>query len=264
MTTTIKEVRAWMLRNKLKINDAKTECILIGSKPTLAEFKKLNINITVGESSIIPSESVKNLGAALDCDHSMSTQITNMIRSAYFHLHRISKVRRYIDHETCAKAIHACVTSRLDYHNALLTGVPDYQRRKLELVQNHAAQLLSGTPIRMHIQPVLCQLHWLPIQYRIQYKVLSFIHQAVHCDEAPAYLKEFCTIYTPARNLRSANDPYTLTIPPTPKRKVGNKSFPVYGAELWNKLPLGIRHATSKNAYKSMLKTHLFKEAFDV
>lgn len=262
MNACLSDVRDWMLANKLKINDSKTECIMIASKSSMAKLSDLNITITVGSETIIPVRSVKNLGATLDHEVSMDLQITNTIRSAYFHLRRISKIRRFLDKDTCAKVIHSCVTSRLDYHNALLTSVPDTKLRRLQVVQNNAARLISGLGRTMHISPVLYQLHWLPVKHRIIYKVLTLVHQAVHSDNAPIYMKELFTPYRPTRTLRSASDPHVLTVSKT-KRRIGSCSFPVTGAKHWNALPQDLRCVTSKSVFKSRLKTHLFKQAYN-
>lgn len=68
--------------------------------------------------------------------------------------------------------IHAFISTRLDYCNALYVGISQSLISRLQLVQNAAARLLTGIKKREHITPVLKRLHWLPVKYRIQYKVL--------------------------------------------------------------------------------------------
>jgi hypothetical protein len=231
MNMCLSEVRKWMLANKLKINDSKTECMVIANKPSMAKLAPLNITIIVGSETVVPVHCVRSLGATLDSELSMNLQISKTIKSSYYHLRRISKIRHLLDHDTCAKVIHACVTSRLDYHNGLLTAVPDNRIRKLQMVQNNAARLISGRRRDMHIQPVLQKLHWLPVKHRITYKLLSLVHNTVHSDSAPQYLKELLPFYRPTRNLRSADEPLTLAISRFHRRS-GEYSFPVLGATL--------------------------------
>ena len=237
--------------------------MLVGSKTSLSKLDALDITIKVGAVSIKPSKLINNLGATLDSDHSMDSQISKVVRSAYFHLRRVSKIRRHLDHSTCAKVIHSCITSRLDYHNGLLTAVPDYKLRKLQLLQNNAARLLNRIQREAHITPILRQLHWLPVKYRIRYKVLALVHQAVHSDTAPSYLQELVSFHKPSRNLRSGNQPFILSVPKH-KRRVGEFAFHTLGAKLWNNLPADVRSATSKDRFKKLLKTHLFTLAYDV
>ena len=112
-----------------------------------------NITIKIGNNTILPSKTVRNLGAYLDDHLSMEAQINNTTRSAYFHLRRIARIRGQLTFDSCAKVINATVTSRLDYHNALLLGLPARKVKKLQIAQNNAARLLTRTPRRDHITP---------------------------------------------------------------------------------------------------------------
>lgn len=77
--------------------------------------------------------------------------------------------------------MHAFVTCRLDYFNALYTRVSE----SLQLVQNAAARLITGTKKRDHITPALAALHWLTVLYRIQCKVALFIFKTLNGHVQP-------------------------------------------------------------------------------
>ena len=169
------DVRCWMLSNKLMLNDKKTEILIVVRK----DHRKIvdNITVKVGDTSIVPSKCVRNLGGTLDDELSMEKQVQAVVRSANYHIRRISKIRHFLDDDTCAKVVNATITSRLDYHNGLLAGLHDKVVKPLQIVQNNAARLLTRTRRREHISPVLQSLHWLPIKQRIAFKVLTFIHK---------------------------------------------------------------------------------------
>ena len=133
--------------------------------------------------------------------------------------------------------------------------------KKLQHVQNTAARIVTYTSRQDHITPILSELHWLPVQYRIIYKILLFTYKALN-DLAPSYIRDLITDYVPLRSsLRSSNMNY-LVQPRSNFVKCGDRSFAVAAPKLWNSLPLCIRNASNLHAFKSMLKTHLYKEAF--
>ena len=80
------------------------------------------------------------------------------------------------------------ITSRLDYCNALINGISNTTLNKLQHVQNTAARIITRTSRHSHITPVLKKLHWLPVKYRVQYKVLTHTYKALH-EEYPAYIR---------------------------------------------------------------------------
>ena len=101
--------------------------------------------------------------------------------------------------------MHALVTSRLDFCNELYIGLPLYLVRKLQLVQNMAARLVTNTSRVEHITPTLKSLHWLPISFRAKYKVLVITFKALH-GLGPGYLQDRLLPYSPPRTLRSSGE----------------------------------------------------------
>ena len=261
MERCLADIRTWMQSNKLMLNDSKTE-VLIVVKPNLRKCVE-DITIQIGESTIKPAKFVRSLGGYLDQAMSMEKQVQTVTRSSNFHMRRIAKVRRFLDNDTCAKVINATVTSRLDYHNALLCGIHEKHIKSLQRVQNNAARLLSQTSRRQHITPILKNLHWLPIKERVSFKVLTLIHCALHRENAPEYLRALFPIYRPGRTLRSSDDEWKLTIPRS-HCYYGDRSIQVYGAKLWNSLPPDIRAPTSVPRFKRSLKTVLFRSAYNL
>ena len=85
--------------------------------------------------------------------------------------------------------VHACITSKLDYCNGLLYGLPDSQIVKLQRVQNTCARLICNLPKFAHVTPLLTELHWLPIRQRIEFKMLMIVYKALN-GQAPSYIIE--------------------------------------------------------------------------
>ena len=115
----------------------------------------------------------KNLGSWLEAQMNLNTHVTKYCQAAFFHLFNIRRTRKFLNYETVQILINAFVTSRLDYCNSLLYGLPATQLNKLQRVQNAAARLICIISRFDHITPNLIELHWLPIKYRINFKILQ-------------------------------------------------------------------------------------------
>ena len=114
---------------------------------------------------------------------------------------------------------------------------------------------------RDHITPALKQLHWLPIEERIKFKVLLTTFKALH-GKGPEYLRELLTVYVPTRSLRSSSD-CTLVVPDCHYVDTSKRAFGVCAPIAWNSLPKDIRCQNTVNAFKSALKTYLFRTVYD-
>ena len=91
----------------------------------------------------------------------------------------IAQLRPYLDGGALATLVHALVISRLDHCNTLYMGLPLRLTRKLQMVQNAVASLLSGVRKHQHISPTLAALHWLPVRLRVDFKVLMITYKAL-------------------------------------------------------------------------------------
>ena len=253
----VNEMDSWMVANKLKRNCDKLELIIFSSpykeRPDLT-------SLTIREEVINTSCKVRNIGVVFDESLSMAPQFAQLCKSSFYHLRKIARIRSYLTPETAKLLLHAFVTSKLDYCNSLLYGVPKYQILRLQRIQNVAARLVTATSRYDHISPVLKQLHWLPVAQRIKFKILLLTYKALK-DCAPSYIKDLLQPYVPTRCLRSASH-NLLKKPRYNLQSFGARAFSVAAPTLWNSLPLELRNVDSINVFKSKLKALLFREAF--
>ncbi|KAF7239530.1 putative RNA-directed DNA polymerase from transposon BS [Varanus komodoensis] len=195
------EVMGWMRANKLKLNPDKTDVLLVGG----LAFGEGELNLVLNGVAFPLRDNFRSLGVLLDPELSLEAQLTAAARSAFLQLWLIHQLRPYLEYDCLATVTHALVTSRLDFCNALYVGLPLKTVRILQLVQNRAARLLTGTGRYVHMTPVLRQLHWLPIEVRAQFKVLVMTYKALN-GLGPGYLKERLHPYMPSCPLRSAGE----------------------------------------------------------
>jgi hypothetical protein len=254
----IDDVRVWMKANKLKLNDDKTEAMLVGTKLKTASVT--DKHITVGEHAVNFSEAAKNLGVYLDQTMSMKKQVSNLCRCAYLEIRRIGTIRPFLTDKAATQLVCSRVLSRLDYCNSLLAGVTSEQIGRVQRVQNSAAKLVLRKKRRDHASPLLAKLHWLPIKQRIEYKLATLAFR--YFDQTlPPYLASKLSAHLPPRALRSDTG-RLLAVPKARLKTAGERAFKFQATRAWNSLPLELRHSPKLSTFKSKLKTHLFSRAF--
>ena len=256
MEACVNDIRRWMLENKLKLNDDKSELVVIA--PARHAHKVSIDRIKIGDCYVHSSKSAKNLGATFDDTMCMHQHVTTLVRSCNAQLRSIGQARKYLTKDATEKVLHAFLTSRLDCGNSLLYGLPDFLIQKLQRVQNTAARILTRTRKSEHISPILRSLHWLPVSKRIDYKIMILTYKCLH-NLAPSYLQDLIHPYQPSRSLRSSSQ-VLLQIPKTRLKTYGDRSFAKAAPTLWNSLPLDIRESDSLDIFKRALKTHLFSQ----
>ena len=240
----------------LSFNEEKTEVVVFAPNGTCDPLP-----FDLGPLAQYVKPTVSNLGFKMDNDFKLDRQISLVVKSSFFHLRQLAKVKPFLSTKHFETVIHAFITSRLDYCNALYLGASQSSLARLQLIQYAAAHLLTGTRKREHITPILASLHWLPVHFRIHFKVLLFTFKSL-TGLAPPYLSELLHPYSPARSLRSA-DQMLLEVPRTRRKLRGDRAFSVAAPKLWNDLPLQIRQAPSLAIFKSSLKTYFYSLAFN-
>ena len=108
----VEDLRRWMIKDKLMLNDDKTEFVLIGTKQQLA--KVCIGTLSVGISEVSNSSLVRNLGSWFDCNLTMATHVNKICKAAFYQLYNIARIRKYLNRQSAEALVHALVTSRVD------------------------------------------------------------------------------------------------------------------------------------------------------
>ena len=214
----------------------------------------------MGDSVVMSSSKARNIGVTFDQHLSMVNHISSICKSSYVQIRNLAKIKKFVDRSSLEHLVHAFITSRLDFCNSLLCGLPSAQIQRLQRIQNIAARLLTGCSKFEHITPILRELHWLPVEQRIKFKVLLLVWKSVN-ESAPAYLQELVQPYVPTRSLRSSIQGQ-LMVPYTRSTCAQSRAFSIAGPTLWNVLPCELKSIPSLNTFKSKLKTYLFQQYF--
>ena len=262
MQSCISDVKAWATVNMLRLNDSKTELMLVTSMRS-KHLHNLPTSITIGNAQIPFKQSVKNLGFTLDCHLTMNAHVSNIARTCYFELRRLAYIRRFLTSTATATLVSAFVLSRIDYCNSLLFGSTHDVTSHLQRIQNYAARVILRLPMSSRITIHLKSLHWLPVKVRSTYKIACLCYHC-HSSTAPSYVTDMLhrkPLHT--RNTRSSS--YTMPLlnrPAHSKATLGDRSFSFASSSVWNSIPNDVRCAPSLSSFKSRLKTYLFRSVY--
>ncbi|KAK2141457.1 hypothetical protein LSH36_1095g00036 [Paralvinella palmiformis] len=161
-------------------------------------FSPIVVTEPIADSVVNAVHYVRNLSVYLDSSLTMGKQVNAVSRACYYQIRNIGCIRQFITTDVCKTLVNSLVTSRLDYSNALLYGIPNSSSTR------STKQCCSSlrTRKREHITPVLKSLHWLSVVYRPLYKLPMYTYKALN-STASVYLEELVIPYHPRRSPRS-------------------------------------------------------------
>lgn len=256
----VSDIQSWMSSNRLKLNGDKTE-LTVFSGPRIC--KQLPpVQLTIGDDLIEPQSSCRNLGSYFDNHLSMDVHIAAVCKSSHFHLTQIASIRPLLDLKTTEALVHAFVSSRIDYNNSLLFGITKQNVKKLQKVQNRAARICLKVARKQRVPSITLfqELHWLPISFRIDFKILLLTYKCLN-NTAPRYLSDLLQRRT-SDQITHSTSLDLLAITKSTRKSFGDRSFSVAAPRLWNNLPRYIRQAESVAGFKKSLKTYLCRQAY--
>ena len=242
----------WMKASFLKLNSSKSQVIIFAPKKLASQVHIDQIKLSNG-CSIPVSTMVHNLGVIVDSELSYSPQINSICSQSYRLLRNLASVRKFLSADDLRLLVQSIIISRIDNCNSLLYGVLAQYTNKLQKLQNSCARLIYGKKRRDHVTPLLKELHWLPVQQRIVFKILLLVFKS-YLNLVPTYIKDLLET--------SERDSLVLKIPRA-NTQYGDRAFAICAPRLWNALPLSIRGSTTMGYFRSHLKHHLFSN-FDM
>ena len=261
LSCSLDDIISWFHSNQLYLNTNKCETIWFHSSNRRSTAPSSAIRI--GSSHISPVSSVRCLGVHLDSELSFNVHLTKRSAACYAAMRQIRSIRSSIPAQVLKMLVSSLVISRLDYCISVLSGVPACRLKRLQSVLNAAARLIHGSSRYCAITPLLKDLRWLPVEFRVKYRLCLLAFCCNH-DMAPNYLinRNSDAASTSARSrLRSANAP-SLSVRLTRRPTLGGRSFVVAAAHSWNNLPSHLRSIDSFPQFKRQVKDHFYHSCF--
>src|SRR5664279_1031786 len=179
-------LRCWFLSNGLMLNPDKSEALFVGTHQQRQAVASVRTVPVAGVDLPIASE-LKSLGVIIDPQLSFESHARQVCRACNFHLRALSHIRNLLSFQVAQTIACSIIGSRLDYCNSVLHGAPNKTVSKLQRIQDNLARVVLQVPRRTHAPPLLHQLHRLPVEQRIIYK-LSLITYKARAQSTPSYL----------------------------------------------------------------------------
>ena len=239
-------IKQWMNAHFLKLNPDKTEIICF--LPSNVNKQPVINGTFFGKDCVRFSKSIKNLGFIIDKHLKMDLQVNAIVSHCYKLLGDVRRNRFLLTDDSIETIVHCIIGSRLDYCNSLFLGIDKGVINKLQKLQNAAARIVSKRKKRESVRDVLDDLHWLPVEKRIVFKILVLTFKIVHglAPETLCNLLSFRNTDSMILNVLYLNSNF------------GRQSFSYIAPRYWNALPTEIKFSNSLETFKNNTKTYLF------
>jgi len=215
------------------LNPGKSDAIIIGTHQHSSSYSNLT-SIDNAGSTIPLADHIKVLGVTLEKHLTFDDHVIAVCKSAYYHIRAMRHIRPAITEDMAKSVACALVGAQLDYANSVLFGVTNSS-------------------------DILDQLHWLPIEWHIKFKIACITYKTVSTT-LPAYLHSLLKHYVPSRTLCSSGS--NLLFIPRVCTGFESRSFSVAAPIIWNSLLLDIRNSSTVSCFRHQFKTFFYKAAF--
>ena len=258
----IEAIMNWMKQNFLKLNPNKTVIKLFKPEKLMMTSELLSFNLNIENATVKPSKSVKILGVTIGKKLDFKEFISEKVRTCNFHLRNLKNIKRCLSQDIRIKLVTTLILSKLDYCNSLLAFLPGCHIDPLQKMMNKTVRFIFNLKYDEHISPFLYKLHFLPIEFRIKFK-LCLIAFKIIIGVAPIYLRNLFELFKPSTtiNLRTGvgRDERQFDISLAIRKSNGVHTKIILE---WNRLPLELRRIKKIEIFKPNLKAHFFRIAF--
>ncbi len=251
---TLSLARAYFNKNRLLLNENKTQCIFVGSRPMIKKIPD-NTTITFDNTSITPSKQVKNIvhiGSHLTFDaHINETHKKGMGVLLY-----LNRVKNKFETTTLKTVVESLAISTINYCLPVYGTTYNTLMRREQKLQNFAAKICAGGARRCdHDTPFSTQLNWLKIENKVVFAVAIAVFK-IKNKMYPDWFMQLPTNTEVTQSRHTTRQQNNLHIPHT-NTDCEARSLLVLGPRLLNTLPLHTKHASSLYGLKKILKEHL-------
>ena len=241
-------LKKWLISNKLTLNTAKTEFMLIGSRQKLSTLSS-QPELSIDNVPIEKVTSVKSLGKFIDENLRWQTRIDKLSKKIAFGIGAIERIRDFVPSPTVHCIYNTLIQSQFDYCNIVWGNCGKTLFDRLQKLQNRAARVLTFSRYDAYANRLFRQLNWKDLSTQFQIQKALMVYKSLN-DLVPGYLSsKFVKRYETRYSIR---DSVNKLIVPFPRTNFMKNSFSYSGAVLWNSLPRDMREAKSLSQFKRL------------
>ena len=245
----LNNLSCWLKANKLSLNVAKTELMIIGSRQRLSAQCD-DIEIRIDDQIIERVDHTKSLGLFIDAHLSWCKHVEEICKKVSSAIGALKRVRPFISKETAIQIYNALIIPHFDYCSPVRNCLSGYLSEKLQKLQNRAARVITKSPFDTSSNHLLSTLDWERLFLRRKKQKALMMFKTMN-GLAPDYLQSLFSQRHSVYNLRDSEGKLTL---PKPNTNYLKRSFSYSGAMLWNNLPKCLKNAVSVNNFKQIIK----------
>ena len=250
MNAELINLNTWLQSNKLSLNIAKTELMVIGSRQRLATFSETNdLNVFVDNEKIKKVQSTKSLGLTIDEHLTWKNHINNITKKISSGISALKRVRPFINRETAVKSYRGPVEPYFTYCSPVWDGIGLELGEKIQKLQNRAARVMTRF---LSSASLLSELGW-SVLVKNRMKQKAILMYKVNNSCAPQYLQQ---LFTPKVSIHDLGNSLNKLFVPKPRTDYLKRLFSYSGASLWNSFSELLRSAPL-NSFKVELTNFL-------
>ena len=198
----------------------------------------------------MPTSRSRHKSIYFDSSLNFRKHMSQTCRACFYHIRDLRRIRKSLSLDLAKQIAVALVSSKLDYCNSLLHNMPEKDIARLQRVQNCLARVVTKAPRFSRSVPILKRLYWLPVKFRIQFKICAITFRTLK-ENQPTYLADLLVRPKCSKYLCSTNS--NRFVAPRIKTKTGSRAFSISGPALWNALPVPIRNAKTILTFRKLL-----------
>ncbi len=258
---TLAEAKKYFQINGLMLNSAKTQCMFVGSRGLTSQIPG-DTCIRLDNCSIVPTNSVKNLGIYFDAHMAFDTHVSYISRKVFGTIVYINRIKDNFNCKTRITFIQSLVLRIMNYDIKIWGTANTTHMNQIQKLQNFAAKVALGGGARRwrdHATPYIRELGWLKMRQKYKYDLLVFIYNTIK-GNVPSHVLSLPTV----RDVRplSTRQQLQLCVPRT-NTCTGAKSILIEGPKLWNSLSAEVRCTEEISSFKKSMWQYLLNEQFN-